>query len=68
MVSSPTKRGSPSFFSFVFYLKKCFLPSPSLGMLYHILWWRMLLVRHIVFYFRDNQQPFTMNEETWLNF
>jgi len=37
-------------------------------MLYHILWWRMLLVRHIVFYFRDNQQPFTMNEETWLNF
>jgi len=37
-------------------------------MLYHILWWRMPLMRHIVFYFRDNQQSFTMNEETWLNF
>ena len=43
------------FFVLFFYLKKCFLPRPSLGMMYHILWWCMLLVRHIVFYFRDNQ-------------
>ena len=49
----PAKMSSPFFLGF-FIVKSTSSHAPLWVYMYHILWWRMRVVRHIVFYFRYN--------------